>query len=344
MPRSLQEERSRRPGMREVAQQAGVAISSVSRVLSGHPDVSADMRDRVMAVVDELGYHPDMLAQGLRRQTTMSIGFAASTISNPVLTDAVIGAEGELRRAGYSLLLTDADGDPELDVANIELLQRRRVDAILLAHGDERHPAVRAAIEGAEVPRVLIDRDGPKGSKLPIVKFDHRRGMREAATHLRDLGHKDIAMLVGGPRRPARERRAGVLDVFGKKGSGLCCEVLEGDFSIAFGYAATKELLAAPKRPTALIAGGNVLMHGSLRALREAGVHVGPELSFVGCDDVAVAEFHDPQIAMVRRVPRDAGVAAARLLVDLLVNEIPPQDVTLPTSFAPGASCAKPRR
>jgi LacI family transcriptional regulator len=215
--------------MREVAQQAGVAISSVSRVLSGHPDVSSDMRDKVMAVVDELGYHPDMLAQGLRRQTTMSIGFAASNIANTVLTDAVIGAEGEFRRAGYSMLLTDAGGDPDVDAANIELLQRRRVDAILLAHGDERHPAVRKAIADADIPLVLIDRDGPRGLKLPIVKFDHRTGMREAAEALLELGHKHIAMMVGGPRRPARERKAGVLDVYGKR-AGLTCDVLEGDF------------------------------------------------------------------------------------------------------------------
>jgi len=328
--------------MREVAQQAGVAISSVSRVLSGHPDVSTDMRDKVMAVVEELGYHPDMLAQGLRRQTTMSIGFAASNISNTVLTDAVIGAEGELRRAGYSLLLTDAGGDPELDAANIALLQRRRVDAILLAHGDERHPAVKKAIAEVDVPLVLIDRDAPRGTRLPSVKFDHRTGMREAAEALRDLGHERIAMLVGGPRRPARERKAGVVDVYGKR-SGLHCSVLEGDFSIPFGYEATRELLAAEDRPTALIAGGNVLMHGSLRALREAGVRVGADLSFVGCDDVAVAEFHDPQIAMVRRVPRDAGVEAARMLMALLDGEAGPGDVTLPTAYASGASVAAPR-
>lgn len=329
--------------MREVAQQAGVAISSVSRVLSGHPDVSSAMRDKVMAVVEALGYHPDMLAQGLRRQTTTSVGFAASNISNPVLTDAVRGAEGELRRAGFSLLLTDADGDPELDAANIDLLQRRRVDAILLAHGDERHASVRTAIQEADVPLVLIDRDPPRGSDIPIVKFDHRKGMREAAEHLRDLGHKDIALLIGGPRRPARERKAGVLDVY-REGSGLGCEVLEGDFSIEFGYAATREILTQATRPTALIAGGNTIMHGSLRALRELGVHLGRDLSFVGCDDVAVAEFHDPQIAVVRRVPWDAGVAAARMLVALLDEEIEPDDVTLPTSFAPEASCAEPRR
>ena len=236
MPPSKREDRGKRLDMRGVAEQAGVAVSSVSRVLSGHPDVSDAMRERVMAVVAELDYQPDMLAQGLRRQTTMSIGFAASNIVNPMLGEAVMGAEAILRDAGYGMLLTDADGDAELDAANLSLLEHRRVDGILLAHGDERHPAVVRAIRAAKVPLVLIDRDPPRGVELPGVRFDHRAGMKQAAAHLRELGHTDIGMVVGGPRRPSRERKAGVLDVFGRRGDGHC-EVLEGDFSIDFGYA-----------------------------------------------------------------------------------------------------------
>ena len=88
-----------RPGMREVADRAGVAMSSVSRVLSGHPDVSPKMRQIVMAAVRDLGYRPDMLAQGLRRGKTFSVGFTVSDIANPVLAEIVTGAEKRLREA-----------------------------------------------------------------------------------------------------------------------------------------------------------------------------------------------------------------------------------------------------
>src|SRR5262249_11228176 len=121
-----------RPGMREVADRAGVAMSSVSRVLSGHPDVSQKMRQVVMGAVRELGYRPDMLAQGLRRGTTFSVGFTVSDIANPVLAEVVTGAEKRLREAGYSLLLTNSEGDPALDVEHISLLERRRVDGLIL--------------------------------------------------------------------------------------------------------------------------------------------------------------------------------------------------------------------
>src|SRR5580698_8819045 len=128
-----------RTGMREVAERAGVAMSSVSRVLSGHPDVSPQMHRIVMDAVRELDYRPDMLAQGLRRGRTYSVGFTVSDIANPVLAEMVTGAESQLRAHGYSLLLTNSEGNPELDVEHIELLERRRVDGLILALAEEHH-------------------------------------------------------------------------------------------------------------------------------------------------------------------------------------------------------------
>src|ERR671936_2309535 len=129
-----------RPGMKEVADRAGVAMSSVSRVLSGHPDVSPKMRRIVMEAVRELGYQPDMLAQGLRRGKTFSVGFTVSDIANPVLAEIVTAAEKRLREAGYSLLLTNSEGNPELDVEHISLLERRRVDCLIHSLAEENHP------------------------------------------------------------------------------------------------------------------------------------------------------------------------------------------------------------
>ena len=104
--------------MREVASRAGVAMSSVSRVLSGHHDVSADMRARVLATVEELGYEPDFLAQSLRRGATLSIGFVVGDISNPLFASLISGAESVLRAAGYSMLVMNSENDPGLDAAH----------------------------------------------------------------------------------------------------------------------------------------------------------------------------------------------------------------------------------
>jgi LacI family transcriptional regulator len=331
----------RRPGVRDVAERAGVAISSVSRVLTEHPDVSEEMRERVMAAVEHVGYKPDLLAQGLRRQRTMSVGFVASHIGNPVLAETVTGAERVLRASGYSLLVTDSEGDPELDADNVDVLEQRRVDGMLLSLSDESDEPLARMLASFETPFVLVDRNPPPGlSGALSVAFDHRAGMHEAADHLWKLGHRRAALISGGPRRPAAERRAGVEEVF-RSGGGIV-EVAEGPFTVEHGAEAVAVLLAGPTPPTAIVAGGNLLMIGALRALRERGLRLGTDVSFVGCDDVAVAELHEPPVAVVTRDPKRIGELAAELLLSTLGERDEPETRELPTAFLPRPSCGPP--
>jgi LacI family transcriptional regulator len=325
--------------MRAVAEKAGVAMSSVSRVLSGHPDVSPSMEARVMAAVHALNYSPDRLAQGLRGQRTFSIGFTLSDIANPVLAEMVTGAERELRTAGFSMLLTDSEGDASLDGAHIVELDQRRVDGYLMMLADERNEKTAAILRRIDVPIVLLDRDLPEGVAAARACFDHRTGMRAATQHLLALGHRSIALISGGPRLPARQRRHAIEETVAEFGDGAHCSVYESDFSIEHGRRATVDVLQSMFRPTALIAAGNVLMHGALRALHEKGVKFGEELSFVGCDDVPIAELHSPPIAVVRRDNRALGKLGAQLLLTQLDTGQQPDDGVLPTEFVARASC-----
>ncbi len=330
--------------MREVADRAGVAMSSVSRVLSGHPDVSPRMRQIVMTAVRELGYRPDMVAQGLRRGKTFSVGFTVSDIANPVLAEIVTGAEKRLREAGYSLLLTNSEGNPELDVEHISLLERRRVDGLLLSLAEEHHLGTVAALREVSVPVVLVDRDIPPGVDAGCVAFDHASGMRAATEHLLRLGHRRFAFITGGPERPARERRLAVEETLAAAGNGATCSIYSGDFSVEHGRRAGAEILASDPRPTAIIAGGNMLMQGALLAIRDTDIEVGRDVSFVGCDDVTIAEVYRPAIAVVRRNIPAIGVAAAELLLAKLEpgseNGETPRQIVLPTEFVARPSCA----
>jgi LacI family transcriptional regulator len=198
------------------------------------------------------------------------------------------------------------------------------------------------------VPVVLVDRDVPAGVVARRAAFDHAVGMRAATRHLVDLGHRRFALITGGPERPARERRRAVEEVLASARDSATCTVYPGKFSVEHGRKATMEILANDPRPTAIIAGGNMLMEGALLALREAGIEVGRDISFVGCDDVALAEVHQPPIAVVRRDIGAVGVAAAELLLADLDPENgadeTPREIVLPTEFINRPSCAPPSR
>jgi LacI family transcriptional regulator len=299
------------------------------------------MRQAVMSAVHDLGYQPDMLAQGLRSGKTYSVGFTVSDIANPVLAGLVTGAEKRLREAGYSLLLTNSEGDPDRDVDHILHLQRRRVDGLVLSLTDEHHPDTVAALQKATVPVVLVDRDIPLGVKARCAAFDHAAGMRAATYDLLSLGHRRFALIAGGPERPSRERRRAVEETLASARDGATCTVHQGALTVDHGRKAIADLLAMDPRPTAIIAGGNTLMQGALLALRDASVRIGEDVSFVGCDDVAIAEIHEPPIAVVRRDIPAVGVAAAELLLADLEDSgasDTPREIILPTEYVPRPS------
>jgi LacI family transcriptional regulator len=333
----------RRSGIRDVAERAGVALSSVSRVLSGHPDVSPVMRNRVLDAAAAVGYEPDLLAQSLRKGATMTIGFVVGDISNPLLAQIVLGAETKLRSAGYSMLLTNSVNDSELDAQHIGLLRRRRVDGLLLSLADEAAEETAAALEKAEVPRVLVDRDLPPPGASGAVLSDHAAGITAAAEHLISLGHKRIGLVNGNPRvRPARERERALRRAC-RRHPGAIAVVRSGSFTAEHGQAATASLLAATEPVTAIIAGGNQILAGVLQALRQAGVQAPSGISLVTCDDVPLSEFLDPPIATITRNPEEMGTVAAEILLEQLHGRTA-RSAMLPVHFRATASCGPPPR
>ena len=175
----------RRSSMREVAELADVAISSVSRVLSGHEDVSPAMRARVLDAVARLDYEPDFLAQSLRRGQTLSIGCLLGDIANPVMADLMLGAEAGLRQAGYTVLLALNPGaEPAVDARLIRFLLSRRVDGIIVSTASEDDPGTLDALRHAQVPQVVVDRELPADIAAGAALSDHAAGVASAARHL----------------------------------------------------------------------------------------------------------------------------------------------------------------
>lgn len=325
--------------MRAVAERAGVALSSVSRVLSGHPDVSLVMRNRVLDAIAALGYQPNLLARSLRQGTSNTVGFVVGDISNPLMSEIALGAETVLRHSGRSMLLVNSGGDADVDAHHIAYLAQRQVDGLLLSLADETWAPTLRALEDHGLAYVLIDREISGSS---AVLSDHSDGMTAAARHLISLGHRSIALITGPTSvRPSRERIKALRREC--RTADVSAVIRSGAFTAAHGETTARALLEQPSAPTAIIAGGNQILIGVLRAFRAMAIRVPEDISLVTCDAVPLADFHRPAIATVARDPRKMGEVAANLLLDSL-DGAPASETVLPTLFVGGESCAPPKQ
>jgi LacI family transcriptional regulator len=333
--------------IKEVARLAGVAASSVSRALNDHPDVSAEMRARVMRAVEQLGYRPDFLAQSLRLGATRTVGFVVRDISNPLFAGIVMGAEKELEAHGYSILLMNSLGDPALDAKNLGVLRQRRVDGLILSLQSETNEKTVVALRHIATPVVLLDRE-VQGVACDAVLFDHSMGVSEATEALLRLGHRRISLIVGSSEtRGSRERVAGYRRAFATAGltPGDGDIVDNGSYSRDFGFEAATAVMSTSDSPTALIAANGQIGVGVLAALSELGLRHGEDVSLVVCDDHELLRLMDPPVSVVARDAERMGTAAAQLLLNRLQDGASPlRDVVLPTFYVPRGSTRRPRK
>lgn len=336
-----------RAGIRQVAELAGVAPSSVSRVLSNSSTASDAMRERVLRAARELQYEPDFLAQSLRRGQTLSVGFILADIANPVMATIVRGVEEVLRERGYTLLLVNSESRPELDASSIRFLESRRVDGLLVALASETHQPTLDAISAFPSPIVFVDRSPPPGIRSAFVGHDHAMGMTAAIEHVISLGHRRIAQIEGSHSTlPARERQR-AMDLVISRHPDVEGLAFPGSLATSHGFEATMRVLELEPRPTAIVAAGNQLLVGCLTALRQQGVAVGRDIAVIGCDDTVVSALFEPPIATISRDTAALGRAAAERLLALLDAVDEPGDqrlepILLPTSFTPRESCSVP--
>jgi LacI family transcriptional regulator len=329
-------------GIREVAKKAGVGIGSVSRVFSGQPVVSEQMRKRVLKAAESLNYAPNMLAQALRSRSTRSVGFVISDIANPLLASIVNGAEAVVSAAGYSILLTHSGDHTEIDAERIQLLQQRQVDGLILLPSAEDDPELLAILTRNTTPTVVIDRSLPAEIKARYVLSNHYLGVGEAARTLLKLGHRRLAIVVGRDVRPSRERIRAVQDAYEDLKLKPNFIVDRGSLSAEHGAAAMTTLLDSTKPPTAVILGGNQLLEGALTVIRQRNLRLGHHLSLVCCDDVSLCRLYEVPVATVMRDTELIGRSAAQMLLQYIAEpQRPSRTVVLPTWFEVRSSCGK---
>ena len=324
--------------IRDVAARAGVALSSVSRVLSGHPDVSAGMRAKVEAAAAELGYEPDLLAQSLRSGATRTIGFIIRDIANPLFAVVARACEQELRRNGYSLILMNSDGSVETESKNFALLRRRRVDGVIASLVAEDSPYVKKTILSLRAPLVLLDRD-VKGLNASAVITDHAIGVKAATEHLLNNGHREIAFISGAANvYTTRNRIKGFSEAFAEAGVGLPEKLIAlGGFDAEYALIHARHFLLKNPRPTAFVAGGIGSTAGVVRAFNEMNLKIGKDVALVALDEWPLFDVFATEVSSVYRDPEAIGSEAAHLILEVL-NGNEPRESVIDTKFTARAS------
>lgn len=329
--------------IRDVATRAGVSTATVSRFLRGQRVREADA---VRTAVDELGYAPNVLAQGLKSGRTGVIGVVVPDITNPFFAAVLEGCQQACRDTSYRMLLANSDESSQREWSLLTDLVRR-VDAVLLAPTTEQERAP-LELQRAGVPVVFVDRELAGGERFDGVLVDNHGGARAAARHLAELGHTRIAAIHGATdTTPGHGRRDGLLAGLAEHGLDLIPEYDRiGDFREESGRQLTLELLSLPEPPTAIFTANNLMTVGALKALRDMRVSIPEEMSLIGFDDLSLGSLLRPPLTCVARPDVEQGALAMRLLLSRLRDDDrrdPPRRIVLDTRLTVRGSTAPPR-
>lgn len=305
----------------DVAALAGVSTATVSRALSRPGLLREATLARVMGAVRQTGYMPNVAARNLRGRRTMVVLVVLPDIANPFFADVLRGIEDALSAHGYGLLIGDIGPNSEKQAQMVGFVQAGQVDGVILLNGHVPSKGGRD-MTAYGVPMVAICEAIP-GASFPQVEVRNRESAREAVEHLAALGHRRIAYL-GGPERNIleRERQAGFR--CGLAARGLPAEpayFFTGDFTLAAGAAAAGRFLATRRRPTAIFAANDEMAIGFIKTVRDAGLRVPADVSVVGFDGIAFADFVEPTLTTFRQPRRELGRAGAGLLVRAMAGE-----------------------
>ncbi len=338
--------KTRRPSSKDVAALAGVSLGSVSRVINKFDNVTPEVREKVERAMAALDYRLNHAAQTLRSRTSRTVGCMLTDVTNPLYANLFRVFEDKFRAAGYMVLLANSLNHAEWEVNILEMFRSRGMDGVLIAPSNERNAKVVAAVNQLGIPAVIVDRD--MAAHQDHVQFDHVHGIRQAVSHLIELGHRDIAIVVSSvASRPMRRRVEGFRAAF--KAHGL--KPVEGlivklPASTSNAFEPMTALLESKRPPTAVLSLGTNVLGDVLNAIAACGLRIPQDISVVSMGDPAFARSHVPAIGTVNVDLDLAAAESARLLLERMRGDYTgrPRRVVVQTAFDARESAAAPRR
>lgn len=303
--------------IKDVAQKAGVSISTVSRVINGTAFVSEELKKKVLQTIVDLGYNPDYLARGLRLKKTFSVGMIVPDVANPFFAVTARGAEEELRKAGISLIIINTDQDIKVEIDAIRTMISKRVDGVIFMGSGQETEAVETICKN-KIPVVFLDRIDEK--RFSSVVIDNYAGMFKMMEYLYSTNHRNFIYL-GGPEhvKSSQERKRAVLN-FASKHSDIAVKCYPGEYSYKWALEKIPSILGSGKMPDAVVCGNDLMAFGVIDALKKKGVKIPEDVSVTGFDDVFYAAHYSPPLTTVHQPNYELGREGARLLLDCIEN------------------------
>lgn len=307
----------KKPTINDVARLAGVSKKTVSRVINHSPFVKADTREKINAIIAEIGFSPDPQARGLAFRRSFLIGLVYDNLHPEYVVNMQLGMLDAMRGSGYELVVHPCDRGNTTFLADFRrFIERQKLSGVVLTPSisdDDRVKVILDEIDCAYVRIAPAPVDDPENT---IVSND-RLGGRAAARHLAELGHATIGFISGPTTvRSSHERRGGfeeeLKDRQLKLGHGY---IMQGADTFETGVSCGTELLKLSPQPTAIFAANDEMAAGVLHAIRRAGFRCPEDVSVVGFDDFQIASSVWPPLTTVRTPTREIGRMAAEKLI-----------------------------
>jgi LacI family transcriptional regulator len=332
------------PTMRDVAEQAGVSLTTVSHVINRTRFVSLDVTERVMSAMDQLNYRPNELARSLRRGHTRTLGLILPDSANPYFAEIGHAIEVAAYESGYNVILCNTHGVEQKESHYINVLRNKQVDGIIFVATGDKTNSISQTL-GDDFPVLLVDRE-LVGVSTDVIIVNNYQGGYLATQHLLNLGHTKIACISGPSRiRPSSERISGYTQALEQAGVNVNPDYFRmGDFHPNSGYQAALELLNLADPPTAIFACNDLMAIGVIRAGMEMGRKVPDDLALVGFDNIELAAYTIPPLTTISQPIEEMGEIATQLLIRRIHEDMSePRRELLPVELVVRGSCGAKR-
>jgi LacI family transcriptional regulator len=307
------------PTIKDVAKKAKVSIATVSRVLNNQPGYSEMTKQRVLQVIEEMGYQPNAIARGLINKRTQTIGVLFPNVSSMFSSEVLHGIEYTTHERDHSVVVCNTDKNGKRTMKYLQVLREKQVDGIIFTSEVLTEEYYRA-LTAMNIPVVLLSTASSQYS-FPYVKVDDKQAAYDATNYLIKKGHKNIAMISGDEKDPiaGKPRIEGYREALRDFGIPFQENLLVfGDFGYRSGYAAMEKLLRSKAEFTAVFASSDEMAAGVLSAAYQHGIKVPEQLSVIGYDNLQISEMSIPPLTTVAQPLYEMGKLAAEMLLKMI--------------------------